>query len=257
MYAPKLIKTIIDELLRDIGTDKLLGILYEYRRKLYMIKLMYAENRAQLSAAAIAYLFSIIPDQERQKIESLYRLKDKQASLLGKLLLFQSLNEFEGVEKNLSAFTYSANGKPLLNGAGVSFNISHSGDYVVCAVANEQQIGIDIEKIVEIDPDKLSCALSPSELAYVKKSQRKNFEFFKIWTAKEAILKAKGLGIQRDMTGFEILHKGVWLYRQELFFLTEIEIDPTYCCIMATTTRPYEIQKDKLIPEFIDEGLMC
>jgi len=219
-----------------------------------MIKLMYAENRAQLSAEVRAFLFSIIPDEEKQKIESLYRLKDQQASLLGKLLLYKLLGEMEGGEKNLSGLTYSANGKPLLEGAGVSFNISHSADYVVCAMADQQQIGVDIEKIEEINLDKLSCALSPNEINYIKKSQRQSYEFFKIWTAKEAILKAKGLGIQRDMTGFEILHNGVWMFRQEIFFVTEIEIDPKYCCMVATTTRPEKVQKTELIPKLINES---
>jgi 4'-phosphopantetheinyl transferase len=224
-----------------------------------MIKLMYAKNRAQLPAGLTAFLFSIITDDEKQKTKALYRLKDQQASLLGKLLLYKLLGEIGADGKDLSGLTYSANGKPMLEGAGVSFNISHSGNYVVCAMTNQQQIGVDIEKIEEIDLDKLSCALSRNEFNFIQRSQRKSYEFFKIWTAKEAILKAKGLGIQRDMTGFEILHNGVWLFQQELFFLTEMEIDPGYCCMVATTTRPGEIQLTELVPELMNDDpiLIC
>ena len=119
-----------------------------------MIKLMYAEIRAQLSAEVKAFLLSIMPDEEKQKIKNLYRLKDQQASLLGKLLLHKLLVEMRGSEIDLSELTYSTKGKPLLEGADVSFNISHSGDYVVCAVADQQEIGVDIEKIEEVDVNK-------------------------------------------------------------------------------------------------------
>jgi 4'-phosphopantetheinyl transferase len=214
---------------------------------------MYAENRAPLSAEIMAFLFSIISEEEKQKIEKLYRLKDKQASLLGKLLLYKLFGGNLASRDKLFGLTYSANGKPLMEGKDVSFNISHSGDYVVCAMTGQEQIGVDIEKIEEINLDGFSCILSLNEFNYIKKSQRKNYEFFKIWTSKEAILKAKGLGIQRDMTGFEILHNGVWIFRHELFFLTEIEIDPEYCCMVATTKLPVTIQKTELIPE-VDNG---
>src|ERR1700749_3492577 len=116
-----------------------------------MINLMYARNRAQLPATLTAFLFSIVPDDEKHKIESLYRLKDRQASLLGKLLLYKLLEKMEGREKDLSRLIYTTNGKPLLERTGVSFNISHSGDYVVCAMTDQQQIGVDIEKIEEVD----------------------------------------------------------------------------------------------------------
>ncbi|WP_118976383.1 4'-phosphopantetheinyl transferase family protein [Taibaiella koreensis] len=214
-----------------------------------MIQLGYTENIHLLSEQAIFFLYSILAEEEKRRIEKLYRWHDRQASLLGKFLLYQLLGGQENDKEILSRLTYSQYGKPLLEGTGISFNISHSGDYVVCAVSEQQEIGLDIEKVENVQLDDFTGTLSEDEFSHIIKSPQKNLTFFKTWTKKEAILKARGSGIVSDMSGFKQIDEGVVTFRQESFFVTEIDIDPQYCCTLAGTRMHEPVRKIKLIPE--------
>lgn len=86
---------------------------------------------------------------------------------------------------------YGAQGKPYLPG-GPRFSLSHSGAWAVLAV-DAQPVGVDIELI-----RPRSAALAPrvftaDELAWLQTSPLENF--YVLWTRKESILKATGLGL--------------------------------------------------------------
>jgi 4'-phosphopantetheinyl transferase len=111
------------------------------------------------------------------------------------------------------AFTYGPNGKPALQpastGDDVRFNLSHSGDYALVAIAGGREIGVDVERVAqkqEIDAEKIAWRFfSPVELAsfleYHPSDRRE--AFFRFWIRKEAYLKARGFGITRHQEGFE------------------------------------------------------
>jgi 4'-phosphopantetheinyl transferase len=95
-------------------------------------------------------------------------------------------------------FEYTSHGKPFLPGSSLQFNVSHSGDYGILAVSQQRQVGIDIECIRQISA--LSIAkrfFMPEEnnyLASLTEDDRQK-TFFRIWTRKEAFIKARGLSI--------------------------------------------------------------
>jgi 4'-phosphopantetheinyl transferase len=92
-------------------------------------------------------------------------------------------------------FKYTEKEKPYLTGNPIFFNISHSKDYALIAIHN-QNIGVDIEfmdKNIEIkELMKIFCFYHEIEWALAKDSVRR---FYNIWTVKEAILKHMGEGI--------------------------------------------------------------
>jgi 4'-phosphopantetheinyl transferase len=99
-------------------------------------------------------------------------------------------------------FEYAQAGKPCLKGeppAGVQFSISHAGDMVAVAVSRGRRVGVDIETMRDdISASDLSLRFfSGAEAAAVRNSQgrAKTELFFRIWTRKEALLKATGEGI--------------------------------------------------------------
>lgn len=100
-----------------------------------------------------------------------------------------------GIDIAQQEFAYTEYGKPyLLNYPNVHFNISHSGEYVACAVSNKP-IGVDIQKIEEYDPDVAKRVCNETELKQIEVSLDKASEFTKLWTQKEAVLKMHGTGI--------------------------------------------------------------
>ncbi len=90
---------------------------------------------------------------------------------------------------------YGTHGKPYLRDhPNVHFNISHSGQYVVCAVA-DRPVGIDVQVIREYQPDVAARVCRRGKLAGIEASDDPAVEFTKLWTQKEANLKMLGYGI--------------------------------------------------------------
>ena len=96
------------------------------------------------------------------------------------------------------AFVLGDNKKPHLfseDGNLLRYNVSHSGDWVVLAVA-QSQVGTDVEFIDEAFKfqDILPDNFSKEEAAYINQ-ENSTETFFTLWTRKEAILKATGQGL--------------------------------------------------------------
>lgn len=104
------------------------------------------------------------------------------------------------------SFGIKKHGKPYVKGLPVEFNISHSGDMVVCAV-DDKSVGIDIEQIRPIDLTVAKRICTDEELLYLfgYKPENQDFtnttdteiliRFFELWTAKEACGKQCGYGL--------------------------------------------------------------
>lgn len=83
------------------------------------------------------------------------------------------------------------------------FSVSHSGNRSLLAVAHHGEVGVDLEALgAAPDAEELApLALSPAELAELRALDtpcEREFYFLARWTAKEALLKAIGAGLQLD-----------------------------------------------------------
>ena len=110
------------------------------------------------------------------------------------------------------AFEEGEHGKPeaYVNGqpAAISFSVSHSGRHGLIALADRGRLGVDVEpRSVRRNLDVLiGETLTPSErsrLAGVGANRRRQL-FFRLWTMKEALVKALGTGFQLHISEFEI-----------------------------------------------------
>ena len=103
-----------------------------------------------------------------------------------------------GVRPDAIAFEYGPAGKPALVPPALHFNVSHSGDRAVIAVA-DVPVGVDIELVRPVsDLDALTervfSVAERAALAAVGEDRRLE-AFFAAWTRKEAAIKARGAGI--------------------------------------------------------------
>jgi 4'-phosphopantetheinyl transferase len=99
-------------------------------------------------------------------------------------------------------FVASAQGRPEIASppSALRFNLSHTEGLVVCAVAEQREIGVDVEERGRT-LDLLALATSVfagPELALLRAGSSDSEQrriFFELWTLKEAYLKARGLGL--------------------------------------------------------------
>ncbi|MDO5837071.1 MAG: 4'-phosphopantetheinyl transferase superfamily protein, partial [Methanobacterium sp.] len=127
--------------------------------------------------------------------------KDKKLSIGAELLLKYSLNQIDIFNPVISHDSY---GKPfLVNHPRVHFNLSHSEEYVACAVS-DSPVGVDIERIHEIELDIARHYFFGSEYHYIQNSANKERAFFQFWVLKESYMKMTGLGFRLGLDEFFI-----------------------------------------------------
>lgn len=99
-------------------------------------------------------------------------------------------------------FSKHEHGKPFLSSHALHFNHSHSQQYYALAMSEcVQDIGIDVEALDrKVRFDALAQhAFHPEEYQTWQQQDQDTEYWFRVWTTKEAILKASGLGIRLDL----------------------------------------------------------
>jgi 4'-phosphopantetheinyl transferase len=97
------------------------------------------------------------------------------------------------------------NGKPRLDPPSpLRFNLSHSGDVAVVAVASEREVGVDVEAVEDRDVARLARRMFlAAEQAAVAEAADPLLAYHRHWVAKEAFAKATGKGLA-SMRSFEV-----------------------------------------------------
>lgn len=149
-------------------------------------------------------LYKKVPEYRQKKIDKCRYKKDKRLSLAAGILLEKALFDF-GIEQR--EIDFIENGKPTLSGiTDFQFNLSHSGDRVMCAVSDED-VGCDVEKIKEVDLKIAKRFFYNAEYEAIMRqnSLKQSYDiFFRFWTLKESFMKVTGLGMKLPLDSFQI-----------------------------------------------------
>ena len=138
-------------------------------------------------------------DGERERAARFWRREDGDRYLSAHGALRLVLAECLACDPLAMCFADGEHGKPFLDGAPVEFNLSHSSDLALIAVARSRRVGVDVERVRSVaDLDDLAGRVcTPAELATLAtlaETQRAR-AFLSMWTRKEALAKATGDGI--------------------------------------------------------------
>ncbi len=175
------------------------------------------------------FLYSF-PVDYQHRIMKYRRWEDAQLSILGRLLLRYGLKLYNFTDSE--EIEYNEYNKPFLKNTELKFNISHSGDIVVCAITDACDIGVDIELIENIDVADFKFQMTENEWERVMTSSNSKSEFYNYWTQKEATLKAQGMGLSIPLLSFEVTDNSSEI-RNEQFYLEEVVIEENYKCHVA------------------------
>lgn len=196
--------------------------------EVYAIHLLPDEEFVKVSAQMLCYL----PTQSQARFSRFSRGADVQRSLLGELLSRYLLASRLKINCRKIVFTIGPNGKPAFpEGGNLHFNISHSGEWAVCAIANVP-VGVDVERLRKVNSGLAERFFSPDEVATLKAlpPEMQTEKFIQLWTLKESFLKAIGRGLTRNLNSFSVRwHDGLYSitgddsagdYHLKLFALT-------------------------------------
>lgn len=122
------------------------------------------------------------------------------------------LARYTNMQPSEVEITYGQYGKPQLGPApepaSLRFNVSHSGDFAIIAVAQQREVGVDVERIrPQVAVEALAdSSFSTEEAAGLKelRGRARQRAFFTCWSRKEAYAKATGKGLRLPLAEFEV-----------------------------------------------------
>jgi 4'-phosphopantetheinyl transferase len=161
----------------------------------------------------------VLDEEERARAARFAHESDRHQFIAAHALLRVLLQHFGGGPAEAWRFTSHSHGKPSLHHdhglRRLSFNISHTRGAVACAITLDHAIGVDIEHI-EHSARFLELAHSyfaPAEIALLRAAPAAAQRplFFRLWTLKEAYIKAHGdgLSVPLDQFAFSLSPLGV------------------------------------------------
>jgi 4'-phosphopantetheinyl transferase len=153
--------------------------------------------------------FSFLTPEEKI-IAGRFRLEgDRNRFAIGRQALRFIISRYLSIEPMDISVIAEPGRKPVINYpvTEIHFNISHSGEWVLIAIAHNEQ-GIDVEKI---DPEfdyvnLLEDHFNETEKSFIAESTDPVSAFYYLWTRKEALTKAWGTGLLDYMNQVSVLN---------------------------------------------------
>lgn len=195
---------------------------------------------------------------DEKKNELKYKLitnQSVQVQTICRDLLFNYVLMMENIH---SEIVYNEYGKPYFRNEKINFNISHSGDYVVLAIS-DNEIGIDVQKINamnDLELDRLVRRIyNDNDYNYFYINDY--ITFFQVWTIKEGYMKAIGLGLINNIRDIVVDYEKhiVSMLNQptmNYFSLVDYKYSVTFVCNSITENITKDIKNNIIEYDYND-----
>jgi 4'-phosphopantetheinyl transferase len=176
----------------------------------------------------------LLTDEERKKRDRFRFAKDRHQCLVTRALVRSVLSLYADVPPDRWRFDTNEYGRPDISeprtATPLEFNLSHTSGLIVCLVANNRSVGVDVEdrhrrgKLLDV----AHRFFSPFEVHALRSlpNVEQLDRFFLYWTLKESYIKARGMGLAIPLSHFsfdldDISGRGI-----RIFFDPRLEDDP-------------------------------
>jgi 4'-phosphopantetheinyl transferase len=194
-------------------------------------------------------LLSYISFEKQERVKCFRDFQDAHNCLLGDILARIEICRVTGFSNKQLEFATNSFGKPYLtNVSHIYYNISHTGCYVACVIADEP-VGIDIELVKSVDMKIAERFFSPNETTYVLSAHNGDIRlqrFFEVWTKKESRIKCEGKGLSQDLPAFSVFT----VSQQPAFFYHNVFSNEKVVCYVCSS------KSEAPIVRFIDTNML-
>jgi len=167
-----------------------------------------------LSRLDIQGLWSVLAPDERDRAERFHFARDRDRYIAARGALRTLLSAHGAGPPERLRFIYGPQGKPALAGESpaLRFNLAHSDDLALIAVAQRRDVGVDLEReqpdqvVTEVAP-RVFCERERDGLARLEGASRQR-TFVRMWTRKEAYIKADGGGFSLPLDRIDVSGRG-------------------------------------------------
>ena len=153
--------------------------------------------------------YRLLTSRERQRIDGFRHQHARNRALIARVLLRLELAQRLDCRPEMIEFSFGPEGKPALAGSDAwYFNLSHSHDRVVLALAPSAPVGVDIEsRARRARIDALArhwFGAGEQQALWALDDAARRYRFFQLWTVKEAVTKAMGRGMWTTLSGIRL-----------------------------------------------------
>jgi 4'-phosphopantetheinyl transferase len=153
---------------------------------------------------------ALLTEEERALVARFKFERHQREALTTRALVRTALSRYRSIAPEDWRFTANAQGKPEMEPeCGLRFNLSNSLGLVVCLVAEDADVGVDVEsreragEILKLAPEVFS-ARERAQLESLPEADKLG-RALSLWTLKEAYIKARGLGLALALDKFSFL----------------------------------------------------
>ena len=180
---------------------------------------------------------SLLTFPEQEIANRFRREADKNRFITGRKAIRLLLSKYLSLRPTDIVITAEDGQKPCFNhpSSQIHFNISHSGDWVLIALGPDE-LGIDIEKM---DPEfdfknLLEEYLNETEKTFISGVPDPVAAFYFLWTRKEALIKAWGMGFPENLKTVSVLGEySLYNLQQKNWKLESFNISVNYSAALA------------------------
>lgn len=204
-----------------------------------------------------------LSDQERQRAAQYYFERHRRRFTIARAMMRLILSRYTNIPAETLEFSENKYGKPYLKHLpAFQFNLSHSDELALLAVGEHSPLGVDIECYQARPYEGIGRhSFSPFENQALQASPDafKAMLFFHIWTQKEALIKACGLGLSYptqqfnasiNLTPHAVIHDTLYDKTWNMLSFTPKIASPAALCY------PDGIQEIRYIPDVSPASLM-
>ena len=160
------------------------------------------------AAGEVAELAAGLSAEESERASGLLTGTHQRRFVVARGMLRQLLGLYLDQDPGAVAFSRGAHGKPFLQKGGLHFNVSHTHELALYAIARNREVGIDVEwPRPQVAHEQIAArffSLEEQEALAQVPDEARRAAFYNIWTRKEAYVKARGDGIAAGLGTFAV-----------------------------------------------------
>ncbi|WEK68155.1 MAG: 4'-phosphopantetheinyl transferase superfamily protein [Candidatus Chryseobacterium colombiense] len=192
-------------------------------------------------------LFSQLPENLVKSVNKYQDTNDRSSRMISKLLL-EILVRKMLPDQNFFWNLYQKDSfsRPYFKGLEINFSSSHHESFSIVCAARKKQCGIDSELIKPLDVNIYDDFLHANEKEFINQQLSPHTAFYEIWTKKEAVLKALGLGISYELQLIDA-HKNVVQINDGKYFTKELDISENSITYIATDQEITQLNREEIV----------
>lgn len=146
-------------------------------------------------------LLGLLDAEELARAERFRFDHDRHRFIIGHGLLRHVLGQRLDLSPEAIRFARGPHGKPYIAETRLHFNFSDTKDAILIALSEGAELGVDVETMAR-SVDHMAVGehyFTSEEVADIRETPEPKRRFLELWTRKEAVLKASGVGIMDDL----------------------------------------------------------